>query len=105
MLPLTGRACSRPRQWKHGHEPARLATWTTYTRRRLQVFSARILSGCPNFCKAIGETLVAEVGASSIGGRPLWSAATRALRTALRALLSPFSDVCAVVDSRSWLSW
>src|SRR5262249_31599996 len=53
MLPLTGRACSRPRQWKHGHEPARLATWTTYTRRRLQVFSARILSGCPDFCKAI----------------------------------------------------
>jgi hypothetical protein len=40
-----GRACSRPRQWKHGHERARLTVNTGQTPRRLQDFFLSIFWG------------------------------------------------------------
>src|SRR6185369_13677311 len=52
----SGRACSSPRQWKHGHERARLTPKTERVLSRLQKIHARksgsaILSATLTFCK------------------------------------------------------
>ena len=54
-----GRACSRPRQWKHGHERARLTPKTEKIIRRLQktiqlILRAAIVSATAAFCKRGG---------------------------------------------------